>query len=180
MTFSSKRKSLVIDANIARAAGESKRGPSTRCGVFLESVREFGHRIVLTREISSEWHEHSSRFSENWLATMQRTNSVVYVHGVANQSLRESVKEHATDIGSRDAMLKDIRLLEAALKTDRNVASMDERARGHFGRSCRHVEEIRDITWVNPDTESEYCLDWLRRGAPTEPKRLLGHTHREH
>ena len=167
MTSPFKRKSLVIDANIARAAGESKRGPSAKCGLFLESVREFGHRIVLTQEISSEWYEHSSRFSENWLATMQRTNSVVYVPDVATQSLRESVQEYATDVGSRDAMLKDIRLLEAARKTDRNIASMDERARGHFVRICRHIQEIRDIMWVNPDRESEYCLDWLKLGAPT-------------
>ena len=39
---------------------------------------------------------------------------------------------------------------------------------------------IRDIMWVNPDRETEYCLDWLRRGAPIEPERQLGHAHSEH
>lgn len=39
---------------------------------------------------------------------------------------------------------------------------------------------IRDIMWVNPDRESEFCLDWLRRGAPNEAERQLGYQHRSH
>ena len=56
---------------------------------------------------------------------------------------------------------------------------MDKKARFHFCNVCKNVEEIRDIMWVNPDTESEYCVDWLKRGAPVEANRQLGFQHRK-
>ncbi len=56
---------------------------------------------------------------------------------------------------------------------------MDKKVRFHFCNVCKNVEEIQDVMWVNPDTDSVYCLDWLQRGAPIERERQLGYQHRE-
>lgn len=77
-------------------------------------------------------------------------------------------------------MNKDVHLLEIALATDRTIASKDVEAHDCFEDACHDIGEIRDIMWVNPDREPEFCLDWLRRGAPVETARQLGYQHRSH
>ena len=71
-------------------------------------------------------------------------------------------------------MAKDVRLIEAASKADRVVASLDDKVRGHFGRASRQVGELRVIAWVNPSRKSEQPIGWLRKGATAEAHRLLG------
>ena len=77
-------------------------------------------------------------------------------------------------------MLKDIYLLELAIETDRIISSRNNSERKLFADASQRIRMIRDIMWVNPDRESEFCLDWLRRGAPNEAERQLGYQHRSH
>ncbi len=70
--------------------------------------------------------------------------------------------------------LKDCHLLEAALLTDRCIASLDDRARQHFVVAARTIGKLKSITWVNPATEEETPLQWLEDGAKVEKERLLG------
>ncbi|MCE2488870.1 MAG: hypothetical protein J4G17_02725 [Anaerolineae bacterium] len=178
MNSSPGSKSLVIDANIARAAGENIAGPSRPCSDFLEAVREHKHKVVFTPDVLSEWDEHGSRFTSGWRGRMLRTNQIIFLPDAKDHTLRNSVSNQANDDGSRTAMLKDVHLLEAALAADRRVASMDDRARSHFLAVSPQIDIIRGIMWVNPDTDSVYCLDWLQRGAPIERERQLGYQHR--
>ena len=109
---------------------------------------------------------------------MLRSNLLLLLPDARDHTLRSSIRKHAVDDGSRMAMLEDAHLLEAALRTDETVASMDNRARRHFATVSEQIDSIRDIMWVNPDTESAFCLNWLTRGAPMEPERQLGYQHR--
>ncbi len=111
---------------------------------------------------------------------MHARKLVIDLGNVESQGLREKLSRHATDEASVEEMLKDAHLLEGAMATDRTIASRNDSERDLFRNVSRRIGEIRDIMWVNPDREQEYCLDWLGRGAPVEPERLLGHTHREH
>ena len=71
----------------------------------------------------------------------------------------------------------DLHLIEAALATDRTVASVDKKVRAFFSgeASACQVEELRTIVWVNPELEEETPILWLERGAPAEPERMLGY-----
>ena len=71
-------------------------------------------------------------------------------------------------------MNKDIHLLEAALATDKIVASKEVEAHDLFEDVCSRVGEIRDVMWVNPVVEEESCIVWLKQGAPVELERQLG------
>ena len=69
---------------------------------------------------------------------------------------------------------KDVHLIEAALGTDRLVASQDERARGIFREASRGVRELKPIVWVNPTLSADDPIGWLRNGARSEAHRQLG------
>src|SRR3954452_5022187 len=62
---------LVIDASIARAAGDSSTHPTSRnCRDFLLIVLEICHRAVMTAPILEEWNRHQSRFASTWRKSM--------------------------------------------------------------------------------------------------------------
>lgn len=111
---------------------------------------------------------------------MHARKLVIDLGNVESQSLREKLSRQATNEDSMEQMLKDAHLLEGAMATDRTIASRNDSERNLFRNVSSRIGEIRGIMWVNPDRESEFCLDWLRRGAPTEPKRQFGYAHRDH
>ena len=90
-------------------------------------------------------------------------------------ALREKLDSVAHSDNARDAMYKDACLIEAALVTDRAVASLDEQVRALFRRATDQVGELREIVWVNPEREEEKPLLWLRNGAPADLERMLGY-----
>jgi hypothetical protein len=70
---------VVIDASIARSAGESINSTSSNCRIFLETVMQEGYLLVMTREIKQEWDNHQSRFARTWLLSMVAKKKVVPV-----------------------------------------------------------------------------------------------------
>ncbi len=169
---------LVVDANIAQSSGYSEDQTSINSREFLETLRSFGHRIVMSTDIEREWNDHHSGFSTDWLTTMTTTGKVLNLGNVQDQELRNKIELFAPDIHIYKIMQKDTHLLEAALMTDKIVASRDDRVRGHFGSACQHIEEIRDVMWVNPVVEEDACAGWLKQGAPEKQHRQLGFPHR--
>lgn len=97
---------------------------------------------------------------------------------VTLQGFQEKISRHVTNEVSLEEMLKDIHLLEGALATDKIVASRNDSERDLFRLVSSRIGEIQEIMWVNPDAESQYCLDWLKRGACVDPKRQLGFQHK--
>ncbi len=70
-------------------------------------------------------------------------------------------------------MLKDWHLLEAALVTDKVILTLDK-VRFHFKAISAQFDDIRTITWVNPDAPEEEAVSWLEAGAMPETHRMLG------
>jgi len=173
-------KNLVVDADIAFSSSQKETKQSINSREFLESMRICGHRITLSPDILKEWTERGSYFALDWLATMTENNQIFSIADASDERLREQVCCHAPDIHIFRIMRKDVHLLEAALKSDMTISSMDKRVHFHFCAICKKVEEIQDVVWVNPDVAEEKCIDWLRRGAPNEAKRQLGYQHRGH
>lgn len=175
-----RQRRLVIDSDVTGAAGDedSDNATAANCHRFLVTVLTCEHYIVRTPEIKDEWRRHRSGFSYRWLFRMHARKLVIDLNIGTNQSLREKLSRHVTDEALLEEMLKDAHLLEGAIVTDRIVASRNNSERDLFRGVSRRIGEIRDIMWVNPDTESEYCLDWLSHGAQIDPKRQLGYQHR--
>lgn len=169
---------LVIDADIARAAGgvDAVYPTSKNCRDFLEAVRVICHRLVMSSAISAEWRRHESRFTSTWLNKMYGMRKVVFYDSAKSTSegLVQQLEKTAHSERASEAMLKDLHLLEAALAYDQIVASMDETARDLFSRASKNIGEIRPVVWVNPDREEEKIAEWLENSTDPEKKRQLG------
>src|SRR5262249_5403641 len=121
---------LVIDASIA--------GPGSQlCRDFLHSVLSSEYHIVLTGELTLEWKRHETKYSRTWRKSMTAQRRVVWLQDAPNLTLRKQM--------STPDMLKDAHLLEAALTTDKRIASNDERARRDF----RGIPLVRLVLWIN-------------------------------
>ena len=164
---------LVIDANVARSAGESEHPVSGACRKFLEVVSEVGHRLVMTDAIRTEWQDHQSIFAAVWLGQMTSRQMVVEITGERSEALRRRV-DASLFPDQRAAVAKDLHLVEAAMATERLVTSQDKRARRTFAQASEAVSELKQIVWVNPTGTGDSSIAWLRNGAQDERHRRLG------
>ena len=169
-------KRLVIDTDVARASGDEEATDprAIHCRDFLKAVRSQNHRVVMTREISSEWKNHQSHFALEWRASMYARRRIESIDPPAYDELRDDkVTGTTTAADEIENMEKDFHLLQAALATDQTVISLDETIRRLFGRASQQVGGIRGIIWVNPDKAEEQPIAWLQNGAPPESRRCL-------
>ena len=172
---------IVIDASVARAAGGPKRvhHDSIRCTESLEAFRDTGHFLVMIPPLEKEWGKHSSRYALQWLALMYSRNRVFSPPEWEDPDLRRRVLQAVRDVEPEAVakVRKDLHLIEAATVSDKRVISLNESERKHF---CKAVQthrklllDVGEILWVNPVTEEEQVPQWLREGAPAEPRRRL-------
>ena len=160
-------KRLVIDASIAQAAGGRPHETSKQCSDFLLIIRdETEHFLVMTREIFAEWQKHEAKYATTWRKSMVAKKRVAFFkeEALADLTLRDQIENMDTSDANRREMLKDVHLLEAALISDRTVASLNSKDRDRFVSVCAIVSEISNIVWVNPVISEEKCLDYLSFG----------------
>jgi predicted nucleic acid-binding protein len=167
-------KRLVIDASIARAAGRTDHPISKACRIFLEGVLNICHHVVLTEEIREEWSRHQSNFTLVWRSSMVARKKVAWHKIAQNDVFRTEIQN--LDFSEKEcaAVLKDAHLVEAALKTDLTVVSLDETARGLLRKAAQNVKPLKQVLWVNPTKDEEHTMEWLEGGAKGEEARQLG------
>jgi len=105
---------------------------------------------------------------------MYARKKVYWVEPGTDESFARRLKRAKATEEEREAMLKDLPLIEAARATDRTVTSLDDKVRRMFARACQGVAQLRSIVWVNPDRRAEDPIGWLERGAQPERQRTLG------
>jgi hypothetical protein len=178
-----KSSAIVVDASIARAAGETEHPISRRSREFLEAVRAGPLFLVMGDELLAEWKRHRSLFARRWLTAMHARKRVTRLEAIADPPLRQGLHacarrragtETEADAWSA-AMLKDCHLIEASVAADKApVAAHDEKVRSHFHACASAVPVLRDLVWVNPTKQAEQPLEWLAAGAPRDHSRMLG------
>jgi hypothetical protein len=167
---------LVIDASIARAAGDTSNHPTAwNCCDFLQAVLTICHRMVLTAPIREEWNKHQSRFARTLRVSMMARRKVDAVELAAHHSLEKRIARAEPDESVAAIIKKDRHLIEAALATDERVASLDDRVRQHLRDQAPKLPELHSICWVNPNKPEEASIAWLESGAPAEKSRTLGY-----
>ena len=169
-------KKLVIDADVARAAGgkDAVYPKSKHCRDFLEAVRIICHRVVMTNEIRREWTEHQSNFTRTWLYKMFGARKVEFIDDASNHNLRRKIIRYASCEKDCQEMTKDVHLLEAALRADNSIISMDETVHDLFRTISLNVGEIKIILWANPDDDEADIIKWLEEGAEPKDEWKLG------
>ena len=127
----------------------------------------------MIQEIFEEWRVHQSKYSAIWLRRMFGRRQVDYEQSARDHMLRARIDDSLCG-NQRVIDRKDVHLVEAALATDRLVASRDEKARGAFRDAAALVQELKGIVWINPTLTADAPIHWLRSGADTEAHRKLG------
>ncbi|MEA5533324.1 hypothetical protein [Crocosphaera sp. XPORK-15E] len=168
-------KLLVIDASIARSCGgENARHPTPKnCRDFLKAVLELDYSMVMTSELKQEWDKHQSTFARKWRVSMIAKKKFKYYENVTLDELRKQIEECAENYKKREAMWKDICLLEAAIITDKIVISLDEKVRQYFSEVSKDIPEIGIIIWLNPAKNKDQVIIWLEDGAVLEQERQM-------
>jgi len=174
-------RSLIIDASVAHAAGpeEAVHPTAKHCRDFLLAVLDICHRMTVSAAIDEEWNEHQSGFARRWRRSMFAKKKIDRVEVNADETLRHQLEDVAATDKQRNAMLKDVYLIEAALVADLRVVALDEAVRNLFRDAALSVAALRKVYWVNPDKEGESPLAWLQSGAPPDTFRRLDHRSEE-
>jgi hypothetical protein len=167
--------SLVIDASITHAAGDRESDRSRQCTAFLVAILDFSHRIVVSGPWLEEWQEHRSRYARSWLTKMYARRLVVKVIVKGNPKMRSQVERAAPSEKVASELVKDLHLIEAALISDKRIASLDDEARNYFSQAAQSIRALGTICWVNPERPEELPIEWLKAGAPHEEHRMLGY-----
>jgi len=165
---------LVIDASVARSAGETEDPVSKRCREFLLAALTICHKLVVTRELEKEWNKHQSGFFISWRVAMTSADKEDDRGSLHDEKFRKKIEKLGLSESEEAAALKDAHLIEAARDTDCAVASRDDTVRKIYKRASDRVREVKPIAWVNPVKNSESPLEWLKSGARNDPERTLG------
>jgi len=162
-------KLLIVDASVVRAAGETEHPVSGANRDFLFAVLDICHRVGMNTEIGDEWRRHQSKVTRRWKLAMYARKKIILLHVSTNPELRLRLTQgHSPE--ETEAILKDAHLIEAALRANGIVASLDENARALF-----RTAELNAVTWVNPFVERTRIKAWLEQGAPPVEEWKLGY-----
>ncbi|WP_437287830.1 hypothetical protein [Sorangium sp. So ce406] len=126
------------------------------------------HRAVMPVAVRDEWNKHQSVFATRWRVAMVARKKLVLEDTPPDDLLRGEIEAAPVTEPGREAMLKDVHLVEAARAADRTILSLDDAARGLFAGASWHVRALRTIVWVNPGSEGDRAQAWLHDGAPPE------------
>ena len=69
-------------------------------------------------------------------------------------------------------MRKDFLLVEAAIATDERIISLDDKVKALFSAESKKILELRNIVWINPDTDPAGAMALLDGDASQRQWRL--------
>ncbi len=159
MTAHKRSKLLVVDACVARSAGETEHPVSSCCRNSLVAILTICHRVVMTDAVQSEWNHHMSRFTRKWFRSMVAKKKVHRCEGVQLSHVEEAYE--GLSAVERDGLQKDLRLVEAACAGDGIVVTRDNAIQGIWRRCHDRLGVPKPITWVNPVTDGVQALEHL-------------------
>lgn len=169
---------IVIDASIARAAGDASMHPvSKNCREILQAIDNGKIIIITANELTEEWKKHQSRYFKTWLVSMVAKRRFEYIsESIRDDIFRTCITSNAENQKCADAMEKDAHLIEIALQAGKRVVALDEIVRALFKEMSNHHHPVKEIMWANPTQENDSTHEWALKGAPIEKSRKFGYT----
>jgi len=137
---------LVVDASVMRSAGETEHPISSSCRRCLETIRCICHRVAVTPGIRDEYKRHMSRFSRKWQRSMAARRKPLTTVTPATVTIALVAYQEA----DREAIEKDLCLLEAALAADRVIVTRDDALQNALAKRPDGTALLRSIRWINP------------------------------
>lgn len=166
-------RAVVVDANIARSAGMSKRWPAPECLAVLDAIRDSSLRVPVSEALAAEWSKHGSRWFQKWRANMHSRRRITTCPDPRQDEHRGRLCRAAPQ--AAEAVAKDAHLVSLAIQETAAVLSADEEMRGLLANIARENawHELGIVEWANPTLVVEAVLQWIVDGLPSEPSRQL-------
>jgi hypothetical protein len=140
---------IVVDASVARAAGESEHPVSSSCRRILIAIREICHRVVMTEALQDEWGRHEGSFAVRWRASMCAKKKTPRTCAELQLSRLDEVCEHLSP-GEQAALRKDIHLIEAACAADGIIITHDREIMAIWEKCSDQFKLPKAIRWIDP------------------------------
>ncbi len=155
---------IVVDASVARSAGESGKEEAAFCAKCLSIIWDRSFHLIMTKDIHKEWEKHRSGYSSNWLAKMIGKRRVKNIPPDKSLCIDNKI-ERSSDFNKRQkkALKKDGLLIEAALASDKRIVSKDKEARELFHKLTSQTPELHNVYWAH--VMCSKCLEWLKANA---------------
>jgi hypothetical protein len=150
---------LVVDASVARSAGETEHPVSSCCRNSLLAILTICHRVVMTEAVQNEWNRHTSRFTRKWFRSMVAKKKVHRCEGLQLSHVDEACE--GLSAAEQDGLRKDLCLVEAACAGDGIVVTRDDAIQGIWHKCHNRLCAPKSITWINPVTDSVQALEHL-------------------
>src|SRR5262245_16671755 len=120
---------IVVDASVARSCGHAgSSGQALSCFEALAAIEAGQLMVGMSAGIYDEWARHWSTYGRKWLVKMTSSRRVYRCTPKARTDILRLIRA-VKDNGIKLLLLKDMILVEAALSTDRQVVSCDDKAR---------------------------------------------------
>ena len=137
---------LVIDACVARAAGETAHPVSSACREFLNQILEICHNAAWTPFLKEEWDNHQSGYAVKWKGSMARKGKPLRNIDPAPIDLDLSVFSPT----AQDAISKDLHLLEAAFAAEKEIVTLDDKLILALKTRPEGKKLLKQILWHHP------------------------------
>ncbi|OHB68183.1 MAG: hypothetical protein A2Y77_13585 [Planctomycetes bacterium RBG_13_62_9] len=150
---------LVVDASVARSAGETEHPVSSACRDALERILKVCHRVIMTEAIRLEWNKHQSRFTRIWYRSMVARRKIRRAVGTPINPAPEAIE--ALSAGERENLRKDLCLIEAACDGDGIILTRDDVIVAIWQKCQDGFRLPKPIRWINPVTDDKGALKHL-------------------
>lgn len=154
-----RKNNWVIDADIARSAGETEHPFSKNCRLFLSEIKSLEKKVCFNDKLKDEWNKHKSIYAKKWLASMYARRKVELYK--PNITLCSAVEESHLSINEKKIAIKDLHLVELSCYLDKTIASGDDKARLVFVKLTKESKIINRIIWINPKKDGNKIISKL-------------------
>ncbi len=139
---------LVVDACIARSAGETDHPVSSVCRKALDDMLRICHRLAWTPAIRDEWNKHASGFAWRWRAAMAARKKIVRF------SPDSIILPPDLPTAQRRAIEKDLHLIECACVADGIILTRDDHLLAAWNACHEDLQMPKPILWINPKVDN--------------------------
>ncbi|MBR7907568.1 hypothetical protein [Burkholderia cenocepacia] len=155
---------IVVDADIARSAGETMHPISSSCRKILDLILRNEHKFVACKKLRREWSDHSSSYATKWLASMIARKQVCFVEN--HDKIATLINSLELNEKNKAIALKDCHIVDVAIENGRFVTSRDDNAKAAFLSITEIHPFVRGITWANPVTDFDALKQKLHGNVP--------------
>lgn len=153
-----KKLKIVIDADIARSAGDKDHPVSSGCRNFLTRILRDGHSMLLCPKLMDEWKKHRSTFSTTWYASMTASRRIMFIEAPQTE-IRKKLASLEVNCPEKEKKIKiaekDVHLIDLVKEYGDFIASCDDQAKEAFQALGELAQLVACLCWLNPVYEQE-------------------------